>query len=803
MVDDKRLYPCHFGARLCLLVLCVISLVTPGASACNNNGVLDNGETGIDCGGVDCPACTGSTCNNNGVLDNGETGIDCGGGDCPACTGSSTTCNNCDGAGGCPFCICNYNNITDNGETGVDCGGGGCPNCATCKCGGVCPKCSSCNYNGQMDGSEAGIDCGGNCPACLCNYNGKHDNGEDGIDCGGADCPPCSCRNGIQDSGEESVDCGGANCPACPPVYDDGSSTGCNNNGVKDGGEEGVDCGSAPLCSPCPVLARCNNNGVQDNGELGVDCRGENNVIDDCVPCPDYGGVDSNQNDRQDIMPIPIKYSGKCLEGEIFRYMIDYCAKELESNDPNPAAPTGPSACDNPDFHDEKQKLVGKKCNRITSVEKCTVAGASFGYRFVNNTGKSSCATGVHQCALVSVIKSERRRLLPERTLKYPPQRRRLPENEDVVSLRCLVDTGGSGGGSCNVDAAQDGEEEGIDCGGPNCPACGCNHNGIQDNGEEGVDCGGAYCPPCGCNNNGVQDGDEMGIDCGGGSCTQSCGTPDPAAEPLLPCCEADPGAADAGAADPGASDPGASGAKAVMCDGACFPCPINSYEKNNNCVPCPKDKPTTRGKEGQTQCFACNEGGGFFAEAIPENSRCKPCPSTFYGKNNSCIPCPKDKPTTRGNEGQTQCFACEAGNEFFHKGLCRCPFSFVQNEMRTQCIMSAGLITLINLFVVGIIVGVSIKLCCKKKLSNSYKKNFDKVDGKYYLTIPLLIALIGSYDVFGDIFFLWPQTIWSPYPQILLISIFTKESLKMLALISTLFVSTFRKPDVSFYFSF
>ena len=38
-----------------------------------------------------------------------------------------------------------------------------------------------------------------------------------------------------------------------------------------------------------------------------------------------------------------------------------------------------------------------------------------------------------------------------------------------------------------------------------------------------------------------------------------------------------------------------------------------------------------------------------------------------------------------------------------------RCPFSFVQNEMRTQCIMSAGLITLINLFVVLAIVGGSI----------------------------------------------------------------------------------------------
>ena len=728
MVDGKRLYPCHFGTRLCLFVLCVISLTL----------------------------------------------------------GNSTTCNNCDGAGGCPFCICNYNNITDNGETGVDCGGGGCPNCAACICGGACPKCSSC-YNGIQDASEPEIDCGGNCPACLCNYNGKHDNGEEGVDCGGADCPPCSCRNGIQDSGEEGVDCGG-NCTAVCPV-----DPGCNQNGVQDGVEEGIDCGSACTAGCAGAnLPPCNNNGVQDNGEEGVDCGGP----DSCPECPIEckagicEGMCCKEKDVKDILPIPTKYSGKCLEGEIFRYMIDYCAKELESNDPNPAAPTGPSACDNPDFHDEKQKLIGKKCNRITSVEKCQVAGASFGYRFVNNTDKRSCANGVHQCALVSVVKSSRRRRLPEQTLEYPPQRRRLPQNEDVVSLSCLVDTGGS----CNVDNARDGEEEGIDCGGPNCPPCGvCNNNGVQDYGEDGVDCGGAYCPQCGCNNNGVQDGDEMGIDCGSGSCPQPCGTPDPGAESPLPCCEA----------DPGASDPGASFPVAVMCDGACFPCPINTYEKDNNCAPCPKNKPTTRGKKGQTQCFACDEGNGFYVEDIPENSVCKPCPSTFYGKNNSCIPCPKDKPTTRGKEGQTQCFACEAGKEFFFEGLCRCPFSFVQNEMRTQCIMSAGLITLINLFVVLAIVGGSIILCCKKKVSNWYSKNFDKVDGKYYLTTPLLIALIGTYDVFGDIFFLLPQTIWAPYPQILLISIFIKESLKMLALISTLFVSTFRKPDVSFYFSF
>ncbi|MBU4368428.1 pilin, partial [Patescibacteria group bacterium] len=32
-----------------------------------------------------CPACAGPVCNNNSVMDNGETGIDCGGGGCPAC----------------------------------------------------------------------------------------------------------------------------------------------------------------------------------------------------------------------------------------------------------------------------------------------------------------------------------------------------------------------------------------------------------------------------------------------------------------------------------------------------------------------------------------------------------------------------------------------------------------------------------------------------------------------------------------------------------------------------------------------
>jgi hypothetical protein len=51
-----------------------------GGGATCSDGIQNQGETGIDCGGP-CPACV--TC-NDGIQNQGETGIDCGG-PCPAC----------------------------------------------------------------------------------------------------------------------------------------------------------------------------------------------------------------------------------------------------------------------------------------------------------------------------------------------------------------------------------------------------------------------------------------------------------------------------------------------------------------------------------------------------------------------------------------------------------------------------------------------------------------------------------------------------------------------------------------------
>jgi len=51
-----------------------------------NDGIQNQNETGIDCGGI-CPLCP--TC-NDGILNQNETGIDCGG-ICPACQEPTTT----------------------------------------------------------------------------------------------------------------------------------------------------------------------------------------------------------------------------------------------------------------------------------------------------------------------------------------------------------------------------------------------------------------------------------------------------------------------------------------------------------------------------------------------------------------------------------------------------------------------------------------------------------------------------------------------------------------------------------------
>jgi len=83
------------------------------------DGIQNNGETGVDCGGPNCDPCSTTETCSDGILNNGETDVDCGGPNCSPCTTPET----CD------------DGILNNGETDIDCGG---PNCSPCSTGGSC-----------------------------------------------------------------------------------------------------------------------------------------------------------------------------------------------------------------------------------------------------------------------------------------------------------------------------------------------------------------------------------------------------------------------------------------------------------------------------------------------------------------------------------------------------------------------------------------------------------------------------------------------------------------------------------------
>jgi hypothetical protein len=182
--------------------LCVTPLPT-----CTD-GIQNGNETGVDCGGPDCPTCP-PTC-TDGIQNGDETGVDCGGPDCPTCP---------------PTCT---DGIQNGDETGVDCGG---PDCAPCECttgtiiylpnsfflqGPAIILCDTepapANYTAAASQScaQSVIDGDPYCleefwyGVCQAAYNlcvnpctdGIQNGNETGVDCGGPDCAPCECTTG-------------------------------------------------------------------------------------------------------------------------------------------------------------------------------------------------------------------------------------------------------------------------------------------------------------------------------------------------------------------------------------------------------------------------------------------------------------------------------------------------------------------------------------------------------------------------------------------------------------------------------
>jgi hypothetical protein len=138
--------------------------------------------TGTTGGTVDDTTGGDQTC-VDGVRNQDETDVDCGGQTCPAC-GPGQRC----------------------GEAS-DCTSGVCDE-------GLCrpPACD----DGVRNGDEIDVDCGGSCGPCGPNQNCLDDDDCASNVCADGVCVAASCRDGVQNGMETDVDCGGPSCPACP-----------------------------------------------------------------------------------------------------------------------------------------------------------------------------------------------------------------------------------------------------------------------------------------------------------------------------------------------------------------------------------------------------------------------------------------------------------------------------------------------------------------------------------------------------------------------------------------------------------
>jgi len=239
----------------------------PTGPTCTD-GIQNGQETGVDCGGPDCPACpepcTANTAVMTLVLDNypaeTEWTITDSQGAVLYSGGGYTQANSMVVVDLCLVNGCFDFNITDSYGDGICCAYGqgsytvsdasgvlitggqfGSVDTQNFCVGGSDPE-PTCT-DGIQNGQETGVDCGGpDCPACPTCNDGIQNGQETGIDCGGPDCGACAtCNDGVQNGQETDIDCGGPDCAACPTCTD----------GIQNGQETGVDCGG-PDCPACP-----------------------------------------------------------------------------------------------------------------------------------------------------------------------------------------------------------------------------------------------------------------------------------------------------------------------------------------------------------------------------------------------------------------------------------------------------------------------------------------------------------------------------------------------------------------------
>jgi hypothetical protein len=290
--SSALLFAVLLGATATSLPACSSTDSAAAAGPSCTNATKDDGEIGVDCGGV-CPLkCTGDVC---------AVGTDCGSGQCNMTACAAPAGKTCGVGAPVPKC-----NDGDSCELDKDCSSGFCSGnkCAT-------PPAGS-HMDGVKNGGETGVDCGGSvkdmtpCPdgqGCI-----------DSTDCVGTCtagiCGPISHMDGKKNLDETDVDCGGATAPKCADGKDCGADVDCATgycpadthkciaptytDGVQNGTETDVDCGGTGMGSKvCAQGLNC---------KVDTDCNGACTYLKKCVDMPScknhHGGDTCGTNEE-------------------------------------------------------------------------------------------------------------------------------------------------------------------------------------------------------------------------------------------------------------------------------------------------------------------------------------------------------------------------------------------------------------------------------------------------------------------------------------------------------------------------
>ena len=365
---DTKIFTCDISRHSC---------VDESKKLDCNNGVQDELEPDVDCGGVCTKKCElGDGCYESEDCESGR----CEKGECVEAT--CTKDKDCQApAHSCDLDREICNTCTDkkrNGdETDVDCGGP----CSPCKLGkkcdedadcasetcdpdeGVCitkeceddkdcpseaavsyctnNECVSC-FDGVKNGKETDVDCGGTkCMGCDAGQKCKKDRDCASENCvdnvcvggnGGKTDPPDTCSNDEKDGKETDTDCGGSECDKCKNGKKCKKNSDCSSGNCDEG-----TCAKNENPEPGDT---CSNE-EKDDGESDIDCGGS------CSPCAI--GKSCSANDDCE--------SGNCDGGT--------CA---ESSGPGPSA-----ACDDGEKNgDESDVDCGGSCSACADGKSCS-----------------------------------------------------------------------------------------------------------------------------------------------------------------------------------------------------------------------------------------------------------------------------------------------------------------------------------------------------------------------------------------------------------------------------------------------